>query len=75
MIDVIALGWVGASPPQGIVVTVGQIATFYYFFHMLILMPLIGKLERPRPLPNSIGTTVLGGGARLSRAGAPMAKS
>jgi quinol-cytochrome oxidoreductase complex cytochrome b subunit len=74
VIDVVALGWVGANPPEGIVVTVGQIATFYYFVHLLILLPLIGKLERPRPLPSSIGAAVLGGGARLGAAGAPMAK-
>jgi len=74
VIDVVALGWVGANPPEGIVVTVGQIATFYYFLHMLILLPLIGKLERPRPLPSSVGAAVLGGGARLGSAGAPMAK-
>jgi hypothetical protein len=41
---------------------------------MLILVPLIGKLERPRPLPSSIGATVLGGGVRLGSAGAPLAK-
>ena len=58
-IDVIALGWVGANPPAGAVVTVGQIATFYYFFHFLVLLPLIGKLETPRPLPISIGAAVL----------------
>ncbi len=74
VIDVIALGWVGANPPEGLVVAVGQIATFYYFVHMLILFPLIGKLERPRSLPSSIGAAVLGGGARLGGAGAPMAK-
>jgi quinol-cytochrome oxidoreductase complex cytochrome b subunit len=76
VIDVIALGWVGANPPEGLVVTVGQIATFYYFVHFLVLFPLIGKLERPRPLPASIAVAVLqtGGGARLGRAGAPMAK-
>jgi quinol-cytochrome oxidoreductase complex cytochrome b subunit len=74
VIDVVALGWVGANPPEGIVVTVGQIATFYYFLHMLILLPLVGKLERPRPLPSGIGTAVLGGGARLGAAGSPMAK-
>jgi ubiquinol-cytochrome c reductase cytochrome b/c1 subunit len=74
VIDVIALGWVGANPPEGLVVTVGQIATLYYFVHLLILFPLIGKLERPRPLPLSIATAVLqGGGAQLGRAGAPMA--
>jgi ubiquinol-cytochrome c reductase cytochrome b/c1 subunit len=58
-IDVIALGWVGANPPTGAVVTVGQIATFYYFFHFLVLLPLIGKIETPRPLPISIGAAVL----------------
>jgi hypothetical protein len=75
VIDVIALGWVGANPPEGLVVTVGQFATFYYFIHFLVLFPLIGKLERPRPLPLSIAAAVLqGGGTRLGGAGAPMAK-
>jgi ubiquinol-cytochrome c reductase cytochrome b subunit len=77
VIDVIALGWVGANPPEGLVVTVGQIATLYYFVHFLILFPVIGRLERPRPLPASIATAVLqgGSGARLGGAGAPLAKS
>ena len=35
----------------------------YYFIHFLILMPLIGKIETPRPLPLSIGAAVLGPGA------------
>ena len=75
VIDVIALGWVGANPPEGLVVTVGQFATFYYFIHFLVLFPLIGKLERPRPLPLSIAAAVLqGGGTRFGGAGAPMAK-
>jgi hypothetical protein len=57
-------------------VTVGQLATLYYFVHFLVLFPLIGKLERPKPLPASIAGAVLhgGGGARLGGAGAPMAK-
>jgi ubiquinol-cytochrome c reductase cytochrome b subunit len=76
VIDVVALGWVGANPPEGLVVMVGQIATFYYFVHFLILFPVIGRLERPKPLPASIATAVLqGGGARLGGAGAPLAKS
>jgi len=74
VIDVITLGWVGANPPAGIVVTVGQTATLYYFVHMLILFPLIGKLERPLPLPSGIGAAVLGSGARLGGARAPLAK-
>jgi quinol-cytochrome oxidoreductase complex cytochrome b subunit len=76
VIDVLALGWVGANPPEGLVVTVGQIATLYYFVHFLILFPVIGRLERPKPLPASIATAVLqGGSARLGGAGAPLAKS
>jgi len=57
--DVIALGYVGAKPPQGWVVVLGQFATFYYYFHFLVLMPLLGKIERPRPLPISISAAVL----------------
>ena len=70
VIDVLALGWVGFNPPQGIVVTVGQIATLYFYVHFLILLPVIGKIERPRPLPTSIAAAVLGGGASLGNAAA-----
>jgi ubiquinol-cytochrome c reductase cytochrome b subunit len=60
VIDVLVLGYVGHNPPSGIIVVYGQIATLYYFVHFLILIPLIGKIERPRPLPTSIGAAVLG---------------
>jgi quinol-cytochrome oxidoreductase complex cytochrome b subunit len=69
VIDVIALGYVGSQPPAGFVVTLGQVATFYYYLHFLVLMPLIGKIERPRPLPISIGTAVLEASGRLGTAG------
>jgi ubiquinol-cytochrome c reductase cytochrome b/c1 subunit len=72
VLAVLALGWVGAHPPEGIVITIGRIATFYYFFHFLVLFPLIGKLERPLPLPVSIGTPVLAGGSPPGRVGAPL---
>ena len=75
VIDVLALGWVGFNPPQGIVVSVGQIATLYYYVHFLILFPLIGWLERPYPLPTSIAATVLGGTVPLGGAGSPIEKA
>ncbi len=68
-IDVIALGYVGSQPPAGFVVTLGQVATFYYYLHFLVLMPLLGKLERTRPLPISIGTAVLEATGRLGATG------
>jgi len=67
--SVLALGYVGSQPPAGFVVTLGQIATFYYYLHFLVLMPLIGKIERPRPLPISIGTAVLEATGRPGAAG------
>src|SRR5271166_4852429 len=74
VIDALALGWVGANPPQGIVVVVGQIATLYYYVHFLVLLPVIGKIERPRPLPTSIAASVLSGGPRLTAPAVPMGK-
>ncbi|MBV8169513.1 MAG: cytochrome b N-terminal domain-containing protein [Alphaproteobacteria bacterium] len=61
--DIVALEWAGGQPPEGLALVVARIATAYYFIHFLIIMPLLGKLERPLPLPTSIGTPVLGGGA------------
>jgi ubiquinol-cytochrome c reductase cytochrome b subunit len=57
--DVIMLGYVGAHPPQGWWIFFGKVGTIYYFLHFLILFPLIGKFERPLPLPNSIAEAVL----------------
>ena len=60
----VALGWVGAKPPEGIYLVVGRISTAFYFIFFLVLLPLIGWFERPKPMPESIGAAVLksGGG-------------
>ncbi|MGE5203001.1 MAG: cytochrome b [Acidobacteriota bacterium] len=63
VIDAFVLGYVGAHRPEGHYIVMGRIGTLYYFFHFLILLPLLGKLERPLPLPASIGAAVLKGGA------------
>ncbi len=59
LIDAIILGWVGSKPAEGIYIIISRIATLYYFLHFLILLPLLGKFERNRPLPESIGKPVL----------------
>jgi ubiquinol-cytochrome c reductase cytochrome b/c1 subunit len=53
------LGVVGANPPEGHWITIGQIATAYYFAHFLIVLPLLGLLEKPNPVPASITEAVL----------------
>jgi ubiquinol-cytochrome c reductase cytochrome b subunit len=55
----VALTWAGAQSPEGLPLYVSRFATFYYFAFFLIIMPL-GFLETPRPLPDSIGKSVLG---------------
>ncbi len=62
VVSVFALGAVGAHRPQGIWVVIGRLATLYYFLHFLVILPILGKLERPLPLPESISRPVLGGG-------------
>ena len=60
VVDILALGWAGGQPAEGVAVVIGQIATAWYFLHFLVLLPLLGWFERPRPLPESIASAVLG---------------
>jgi len=59
LIDGFVLGYVGAHPPEGYFIILGQVATAYYFLHFLVIIPLIGLFETPRPLPTSISEPVL----------------
>jgi ubiquinol-cytochrome c reductase cytochrome b subunit len=55
----IGLGYLGAKPAEGSYVIWSRILTLYYFAHFLVILPLLGKYEKPLPLPQSIGTPVL----------------
>jgi ubiquinol-cytochrome c reductase cytochrome b/c1 subunit len=55
----ILLGYLGSKPPEGIYVIAGRILTVCYFSYFLILLPLLSRIEKPRPLPNSIADDVL----------------
>ena len=59
VIDCIALGYLGAMPAEGIYVVLSRLATAYYFFHFLIILPLLPKIESTRPLPVSISTPII----------------
>jgi quinol-cytochrome oxidoreductase complex cytochrome b subunit len=90
VLDCFILGFVGGHPPDELVfegtggdeeggfrfIHLGQISTFWYFFHFIILLPLLGMLEKPKPLPTSISEPVLGGGQTAAGAAAkPMEKA
>ncbi len=59
LVDAIILGWIGSKPAAGTYIIIGRIATFYYFLHFLIIMPMLGYFEKTKPLPNSISKPVL----------------
>ncbi|WP_404383229.1 cytochrome bc complex cytochrome b subunit [Caenispirillum salinarum] len=56
--DCILLGYIGAMPAEEPYVLIGQFATAYYFLHLIVLLPLIGWFEKPKPLPESISAAV-----------------
>ena len=68
VIDCIILGIVGSNPPEGSWLIIGRIATAYYFLHFLVIMPLVGFLEVPRPVPASISEAVLPAGPAFKAA-------
>ncbi|MBM3522959.1 MAG: cytochrome b, partial [Alphaproteobacteria bacterium] len=77
----LVLGWVGGNPADAAVggvplLLIGQVCTFWYFLHFIVVLPLLGWFERPKPLPISISQPVLGGGRMASPAAAkPMEKA
>jgi len=58
IVDLIILTWVGGNAPEGKFIIIGRIATIYYFAHILLLMPIVGLIEKPRKLPSSISENI-----------------
>ena len=86
LLDVAILGVCGAHAPDEPVfswfkgfnyLALAQITTAYYFAHFLIILPILGKIEKPLPLPTSISEPVLkgGGSAGASAPAQPMEKA
>ena len=65
------LGWCGAGTPDDIAIPfgkdsgitfliLGRVATIYYFAYFLIILPVLGLVEKPLKRPDSITKAVLG---------------
>jgi ubiquinol-cytochrome c reductase cytochrome b subunit len=73
VLNCVFLGIMGEHSPNGCNMTnlcenggisnqyIGQFFTFYYFFHFLVLVPILARKEKPLPLPESIAKAVLAG--------------
>jgi len=69
VIDCILLGYLGAHRPDAVFPGTGipmlpfaRLGTAYYYAYFLVILPLLGLLETPRPLPATIATSVIGSG-------------
>jgi ubiquinol-cytochrome c reductase cytochrome b/c1 subunit len=56
----IGLGYLGSNPPEGYYVLFARLFTIYYFAYFLIILPVLGLVEKTKPLPNSISESILG---------------
>lgn len=52
--DCLLLGYLGAMPAEEPYVTMSRFAAAYYFFHFLVILPLLPKYEKVLPLPEKI---------------------
>jgi ubiquinol-cytochrome c reductase cytochrome b/c1 subunit len=65
----VGLGYLGSQPAEGIYVIAARILTAWYFIHLLIVLPLLGFIETPKPLPASISDAVLREGLPIGASG------
>ena len=59
-INFMLLGWIGASPAEGIYVLLAKVFTFFYFAYFLIVLPVLGIVERPKTPPATIADSIKG---------------
>jgi quinol-cytochrome oxidoreductase complex cytochrome b subunit len=59
VIDCLTLGWIGAKPVEGMYIVIGRLATAYYFLHFLLILPVLSRFEKTKPLPLSLSQAAL----------------
>lgn len=59
VVALVILTYVGAQHAEEPYITIGQLATAYYFAFFLVIIPLLNKREKTLPLPISISEDVL----------------
>jgi ubiquinol-cytochrome c reductase cytochrome b subunit len=76
-LNFLVLMWAGGKPAEGHYIVIARWATAYYFLYFLVILPLLGRLERPLKLPESISLPVLRGGGPVPAGAAakPMEKA
>ena len=59
VIDCLVLGYLGAQVPEGIYLFLSRVTTIYYFAFFLLILPILGKIEKMKPMPIGISNSSL----------------
>jgi ubiquinol-cytochrome c reductase cytochrome b subunit len=54
IVNFYVLMWVGARPAEGIYPYIALIGSTYWFAYFLVILPLLGVIEKPLPQPQTI---------------------
>ncbi|MCM5555838.1 cytochrome b/b6 [Pleomorphomonas sp. NRK KF1] len=63
-VNALFLGYLGSQATDAIIaglqaVSWAKLSTFYYFAYFLVILPVLGYIEKPKPLPVSINDAIL----------------
>ena len=58
------LGWLGGQLAEEPYITLSRLATMYYFGYIFIILPLLGKFEKTKQLPESIDSDYVSSNAK-----------
>jgi ubiquinol-cytochrome c reductase cytochrome b subunit len=59
VLNFLLLMYLGGQGAEGIYVILSKVGTAYYFGYFLIILPILARIETPKPLPSSISQAVL----------------
>ena len=51
VVDFVMLTWCGSQPPEQPFVIMSQLGTLYWFAFFLVVLPILGIVEKPLPRP------------------------
>ena len=54
VLDFVVLTWAGGRPAEGIYAIISLAGSAYWFLYFLVILPLLGVLEKPLDRPNTI---------------------
>ena len=54
VVDFFVLMWAGSQPAEGLVPLISLIGAIYWFGYFLVILPMLGRMEKSLPVPDTI---------------------